>query len=126
MSCRAAYTTECYLATNQIYVEHAAQSVCFGASFELCLHDAVLLPGMAWHIALKQCKRLNEQFTETVFTPDSHAYHVTCLKQSTLFTIQVSFQTPSFRDEGVQTRRQLMEQREPTTYNVYDASPKVM
>jgi hypothetical protein len=83
---------------------------------------------MAWHIALKECKRLNEQFTEIMFTPDSNAYRVTSLKQSTLFTIQVSLQTPAFRDKGVQTtRHQLAEQRKPTTYNVYDAStPKVM
>ena len=59
---------------------------------------------LAWHIALrKQCNSLSEHFTEVMFTPDSHAYHVSCLKQSTLFTIQVSSQTPSFRDKGVQT-----------------------
>lgn len=98
VSCRAAYTTEWYLATNQIYIEHAAQSVCFGAAFELCLHDTVLLH------CVKEGKRLNEH-TEIMVVPDSHAYHVTCLEQSPLFTFQVSLQTPSFRDKGVQRTR---------------------
>lgn len=72
----------------------------FVAFFELCLHNTVLLHGMAHRI--KDGKDFNEQFTEIMFTSDSGAYHVICLNQSTLFTIQVSLQTPSFRDKGVQ------------------------
>ncbi len=121
-----ACTTEPCLATNQINIEHAAQSVCYGASFELCLHDAVLLPGMAWHIALNNAKALMKVHRNSVYPRQSC---LSCNLPKTIDPIHHSGVIPNTIIQGQGHTNKVAPThgtKGTNLYNVYDASTKVM